>query len=260
MSLPLEGQVAIVTGGAGLIGRAICQRLAAEGAKVVVNGRKVEKINDFVAELTAAGYTALGAPANVTDEDQVRGMMKLVLDTYGRIDIMVNNAGGGGGARGHVEDIPLDRWLYVLGSNLTSTFLCSKHTIPTMRAQGYGRFINISSAGAFGVMGGAGYASAKAGLEVLTKTVALENADAGITANVVVPHLTESPRTVGQQPPANLAFPVPIKRYGKPEEIAGAVYFFCSPDSAYITGEILRVTGGLQWFGPTYDAAENPRV
>jgi 3-oxoacyl-[acyl-carrier protein] reductase len=252
----LAGQVALVTGGAGLIGSAISRRLAKEGATVVINGRDRDKAARLAEELRAAGASAEVAIANVRDEDEVRRLVAGILGRRGRLDILVNNAGGvsvaGAGQPAYVADTRLEDWRHVLDLNLTAAFLCTRAALPAMAERGYGRIVCISSAGQFGVMGLAHYAAAKAGLIGFTKTVALEYGRQGITANVVAPHLTES----GRPRPAmaeTLLAQVPVPRYGRPEEIAGAVAFLVGPDGGYVSGQVLNVMGGLDWLGPTID-------
>jgi 3-oxoacyl-[acyl-carrier protein] reductase len=252
----LDGQVALVTGGAGLIGSAISRRLAREGAIVVINGRDREKAERLAADLIAAGSRAEAAVANVRDEDEVAALIDGIVARHGRIDILVNNAGGvgvaGAGQPAYVAETRLEDWRHVLDLNLTAAFLCTRAALPTMVQRRYGRIICISSAGQFGVMGLAHYAAAKAGLVGFTKTVALEYGRFGITANVVAPHLTES----GRPRPAmaeTLLAQVPIPRYGRPDEIAGAVAYLVGQDAGYVTGQVLNVMGGLDWLGPTID-------
>jgi 3-oxoacyl-[acyl-carrier protein] reductase len=260
MDQRLTGQVAIVTGGAGLIGSAISRRLAAEGASVVINGRDEEKAKRLAGTLRDEGLEVAVRIANVRDEGEVAALVAFTLDRYGRLDIVVNNAGGvgtaGAGSANYAAELSPADWQHVLDLNLTAAFLVTRAALPPMIAQEYGRFVNISSAGHFGVIGLANYAAAKAGLVGFTRTVALEYARHGITANVVAPHLTDSGRPrQGRMSEVSLS-QVPIKRYGRPEEIAGTVAFFVGPDAGYITGETLHVTGGLQWLGPTLDMPE----
>jgi 3-oxoacyl-[acyl-carrier protein] reductase len=256
----LSGQVALVTGGAGLIGAAISRRLASHGATVLINGRDAAKAQALADELTGQGATASIYVADIKEESQVEPMIAAAIERYGRLDILVNNAGGGFSSL--VKDMSYDGWRHVLDLNLTGTFLCTKHALPHMQQQGYGRVVAISSAGYYGVIGQAGYAAAKAGIHAFIKTVALEHAGDGVTANVVAPHLVDSPRwqTRPQELKDLLLTPVPIKRFGTPEEIAGAVAFFCGPDSGYITGEILHVMGGMEWMGPGIDVSKGLQV
>ncbi|MCS6800533.1 MAG: SDR family oxidoreductase [Chloroflexota bacterium] len=256
MTGSLQGQVALVTGGAGLIGAAISRRLAREGAAVVINGRDRAKAAQLAAALAAAGGHAEVAIADVRDEAAVSDMVSGILARHGRLDILVNNAGGvrvaGAGRPAYVADTRLQDWQQVLDLNLTAAFLCTRAVLPAMVERRYGRIVSISSAGQFGVMGLAHYAAAKAGLIGLTKTVALEYGRLGITANIVAPHLTESGRPRSAMAETLLA-QQPIPRYGRPEEIAGAVAYLVGPDAAYITGHVMNVMGGLEWLGPTID-------
>ncbi len=255
MTQRLTGQVAIVTGGAGLIGSAISRRLAEEGAAVVINGRDEAKAKALSEELNGEGHRTEVLIASVRDEAEVAEMIQNTVDRHRRLDIVVNNAGGGYGS--YTKDLPLEKWNDVIELNMTGTFLCTRAALPHMIERGYGRFVNISSAGYFGAIGLAGFAAAKAGMNAFTKSVALENAQYGVTANVVAPHLVESEGwlTRPREWKEKLLAQVPIKRFGTPKEIAGVVAFFLSEDAAYISGEVLHVMGGMEWLGPTIDIA-----
>ncbi|MFN8534272.1 MAG: SDR family oxidoreductase [Dehalococcoidia bacterium] len=256
MAGSLTGRVALVTGGAGLIGSAISRRLAADGAQVVINGRDAAKAEALAVALRQSGGQASVHVANVRDEAEVGAMVEATITRFGSLDILINNAGGvgvaGAGFPAYLADTKLDDWNQVVGLNLTASFLCTRASLPAMVHRGFGRVVNISSAGQYGVIGLAHYAAAKAGLIGLTKTVALEYAAHGITANIVSPHLTESGRPRAPMAETLLA-QVPIKRYGQPDEIAGAVAYLVGPDAGYVTGQVLNVMGGLDWLGPTID-------
>ncbi|MCS7002120.1 MAG: SDR family NAD(P)-dependent oxidoreductase, partial [Dehalococcoidia bacterium] len=168
MDQPLFGQVALVTGGAGLIGSAISRRLASLGATVVINGRDEAKAERLATELRAAGHTVVVHCANIREEAAVAAMVERVVGEHGRIDIVVNNAGGvsvaGASGAARVTELSLADWQAVLDLNLTGAFLVTRATLPLMQRRGYGRYVNISSAGYFGVMGLSNYAAAKRGL------------------------------------------------------------------------------------------------
>ena len=261
----LKGQVAIVTGGAGLIGSAISRRFAAEGATAVINGRDQAKADALAEELVQQGYKAYVHIANIRDEAEVTRMVEWTVSDFGRVDILINNAGGvgntGGGKAAYIRDMTLENWTSVLDLNLTAAFLCSRAVFPHMAARTYGRVIGISSAGYFGIIGLANYAAAKSGLIAFSKSLALEGAPFGITSNVVAPHLVDSAR--GAERPADitatLLAQVPIKRFGTPAEIAASVLHLASLEAGYITGEVPHVKGGMEWLGPDIDMAAGLR-
>jgi NAD(P)-dependent dehydrogenase (short-subunit alcohol dehydrogenase family) len=257
MAAPLAGKVALVTGGAGLIGSAISRRLAQEGATVFINGRDAARAERLAAEVRHQGRAAWALPADVRDEAQVAALIRALLKQSGRLDILVTAAGGvsvaGASGPAYAADTRLDDWHRILELNLTATFLAIRAALPALIRSGAGRIVTISSAGQFGVIGLAPYAAAKSALLGLTRTVALEYAREGLTANVVVPHLTESGRPRPPETEATLLAQVPLRRYGRPEEIAGVVAFLVGPDGGYLTGQVLHVTGGLDWLGPGLD-------
>ncbi len=237
----LVGKVAIVTGAGQGMGKAIATSLASEGINVVI-----ADINGKVAEETAQSLNGLGIKVDVTKESEVEAMVATTLEKYGRVDILVNNAGILRPTR--IGDITKQEWDLVLDVNLNGTFLCTKAVLNSMKKNGYGRIINMSSSAGRSVstLGGAHYTAAKAAVLGFTRAIAKEMASFGITSNSVCPGLidTEMVRsdcTVEQIKKYEDSFP--IHRLGTPEEVAALVLFLIS-DATYITGAALDINGG----------------
>jgi len=254
----LVNQVAIVTGASRGIGRAIAETLADEGAAAVLVARNGELLETVAQGISSRGGEALPVIADVTSTADVQRMVGNVLAKYGRIDVLVNNAGVAGSSKLAV-DIDDETWQRVLDGNLKSAFICSRAVLPTMLAAGYGRIVNLSSrVGLAGYVlgsepGGSAqvdYAVAKAGVVTLTKSLAREVAPKGITVNAVAPGpiVTDMLAAVGEKEVARRATLIPVGRLGQPRDIAEAVLFLALPHSSFITGEILNVNGGT-WMG-----------
>ncbi|MBD2035618.1 3-oxoacyl-[acyl-carrier-protein] reductase [Phormidium sp. FACHB-592] len=241
----LQGKVAIVTGASRGIGRATALALAAEGATVVVNyASSREAADQVVAEVEALGSSAIALPADVSKADQVDGLINAVMEKWGQVDVLVNNAG-------ITRDTLLLRmkpedWQAVIDLNLTGVFLCTRAVSKIMLKQRSGRIVNITSvAGQMGNPGQANYSAAKAGVIGFTKTVAKELATRGITVNAVAPGFITTDMTADVKADAILQF-IPLGRYGKPEEVAGLIRFLAAdPAAAYITGQVMNVDGGM---------------
>ncbi|MDG2616494.1 3-oxoacyl-[acyl-carrier-protein] reductase [Thermoleptolyngbya sichuanensis XZ-Cy5] len=241
----LAGQVAIVTGASRGIGRAIALALAAEGAKVAVNYASSSGAADaVVAEIAGAGSEAIALQADVSKADQVDALFNAVMEKWGRVDVLVNNAG-------ITRDTLLLRmkpedWQAVIDLNLTGVFLCTRAASKIMLKQKSGRIINISSVvGLMGNPGQANYSAAKAGVIGFTKSVAKELAPRGITVNAIAPGFIATDMTHGLNSEDILKF-IPLGRYGQAEEVAGATRFLAAdPAAAYITGQVLNVDGGM---------------
>jgi 3-oxoacyl-[acyl-carrier protein] reductase len=241
----LQDKVAVVTGASRGIGKAIALALAAEGAAVAVNYASSSSAADaVVAEIQDMGAQAIALQADVSQPEQVEQFIAAVMEKWGRIDVLVNNAG-------ITRDtlllrMGLEDWQAVINLNLTGVFLCTKAVSKIMLKQRSGRIVNIASvAGQMGNPGQANYSAAKAGVIGFTKTIAKELAARGITANAVAPGFIETDMTEGLKADEILKF-IPLSRYGKPEEIAGMVRFLAAdPAAAYITGQTFNVDGGM---------------
>jgi 3-oxoacyl-[acyl-carrier protein] reductase len=248
--LPLDGQVAIVTGASRGIGRAIALALHEAGAKVVVNYQHNRTGADEVAGLiNGRGGAAIAHGADVVVPAEVGAMVDATLDCWGRLDILVNNAGVTRDAPfGRMRD---DQWHDVIEIDLTSAFVCIQAVLPVLVERGYGRIVNVASlAGLTGNVGQVNYAAAKAGLIALTKNVAREVAGQGITCNAVAPGYIETDMLdpVSERQLQWALRAIPLRRLGSPEEVASAVRFLTLPEASYITGHTLVVDGG--WVMP----------
>lgn len=243
----LNGKVAVVTGAGKGIGRAIALQFAELGAKVVVNYRSsIAQVEELLLTIKNAGGEAIAVQADVSKEDEAKSLMDAAIKNFGRVDILVNNAG-------ITKDTLLLRMSEedfdsVIDINLKGTFFCLKQAAGIMLKQKSGKIINISSVvGVTGNMGQANYASSKAGVIGLTKSAARELASRGITVNAVAPGFIETDMTDSlpdKIKEASIAT-IPLKRFGKAEEVAGAVSFLASDAANYITGQVLLVDGGM---------------
>jgi 3-oxoacyl-[acyl-carrier protein] reductase len=244
--MSLSGHVAFVTGASQGIGRACAIRLAKEGATVAVAARNQEKLNELVHEITASGGQAAAFPLDVADEEQIKSSIKGAIGQFGKIDILLNNAGI---TRDQlVMRMKRADWDAVLQTNLSSAYLCIQQVISSMLKQRWGRIINVTSV--FGQMGQAGqanYAASKAGLIGLTMAIAREVGSRNITCNAVAPGFIETAMTenLGDEFKQNAAKQIPLGRVGTTDDIAGAVAFLASDDASYITGHVLSVNGGM---------------
>jgi 3-oxoacyl-[acyl-carrier protein] reductase len=243
----MEGRIAIVTGGARGIGRAISQQLAQRGANVVIADRLIDQAEQTAQELSeATGQRTFPVPLDVSDHESARSMAEKVLAEFGRIDILVNNAGI---TRDNlIMRMDESDWDAVININLKGAYNCVKAVLRPMMKQRYGRIVNISSvSGLAGQAGQANYSASKAGLIGFTKAVAREVASRQITVNAVAPGFI--PTALTSDLPAELKDSmmklIPAGRWGNPEEIAFAVAFLSSDEAAYITGQVLSVDGGM---------------
>jgi 3-oxoacyl-[acyl-carrier protein] reductase len=241
----LRDRVAIVTGASRGIGRAVALRFGASGATVVAASRG-DHSDAVAAEIREAGGTALPLSVDVTDADQVAAMVRAALDEYGRIDVLVNNAG-------IVRDqlamrmSPSD-WDTVIATNLTAVFTCSRAVLRQMLKQRGGRIISVGSVvGQRGNAGQANYAATKAGMVGFSKALAREVASRGITVNVVAPGMIDTDMTadLGESARVAMVTQIPLGRLGAPDDVAGAIGFLASDEAAYITGHVLSVNGGM---------------
>jgi 3-oxoacyl-[acyl-carrier protein] reductase len=242
----LKDHVAIVTGGARGIGKAISQSLAQDGAHLVISDVNLGEAKETADLLASSGRRCLAVEANVTDGKAVAAMVDQTVREFGRIDILINNAGitrDGLLLRMKEED-----WDLVLNVNLKGAFHCTKSVLPLMSKQRSGRIVNIASI--VGVMGNAGqanYAASKAALIGFTKSVAREYASRGITANAVAPGFIDTAMTqnLSAEVREGLMNQIPLGRLGTPQDIAHAVRFLVSEEAGYITGHVLHVNGGM---------------
>jgi 3-oxoacyl-[acyl-carrier protein] reductase len=247
MSELLKGQIALVTGGSRGIGAAIAALFAAEGASVAVNFCTDQDSASHVVEtITAAGGTATAHQANIADEGEVRRMIEDVLQRYGKIDSLICNAGI---VRDNLAaSMPVDDYDHVLRVNLRGPFLVIREVLPSMIRARSGSIVNLSSVRAdSGGRGQCNYAVAKAGLQALTRSLALELAPRNIRVNAIAPGLieTDMTRAIREMASEELIREIPMRRYGQPIDVAHAAAFLCSSRAAYITGTVLSVAGGL---------------
>jgi 3-oxoacyl-[acyl-carrier protein] reductase len=241
----LPDRVAIVTGAGQGIGRAIAVELARAGAHVVASGRRLEPVEAVAAAARAFGRRALAISCDVRDAAQVDRVVAETVGEFGRVDLLVNNAGYR--IRAPLDQLPREEWDAMVGTNLTGVFLCCQAVGRVMIPRRAGKIINITSvAGRTGSRGMAAYAAAKAGVTTLTQSLGAEWAKYGITVNAVAPTETEGVLEVWKTPAmiAQAAREVPLQRLGRPEEVAWAVIFLASDRANFITGETLYVSGG----------------
>ncbi len=242
----MQGQTALITGAGRGIGKAIAEALAKQGANIVVADVNLEIARPAAADLEQYGVKSLAVKADVSQASDVAAMFEQAAASFGRVEIVVNNAGIT--RDGLLMRMKEEDWDAVLDINLKGTFLCMKEAVRLMSKQRYGRIVNIASVVAFiGNPGQANYSASKAGIIGLTKTAAKEYASRNVTVNAVAPGfittaMTDAlPETVRQE----MLKAIPMNRFGTIEDVAHAVAFLASPESAYVTGQVIHVNGGM---------------
>ncbi|MBU3075567.1 3-oxoacyl-[acyl-carrier-protein] reductase [Clostridium estertheticum] len=245
--LMLKGKTAVVTGASRGIGRAIALKLAKHGANVVVNYRNsVDAVQEVVKEIEDLGVKVLAIQADISSYDDVENMIKKSVEEFGSIDILVNNAGiTKDGLLMRMKEADFDS---VIDINLKGAFNCTRHVAAIMLKQRSGRIINISSVS--GITGNAGqvnYSAAKAGIIGMTKSVAREFGGRGVTCNAVAPGYIQTDMTedLSAKVKDTIMGTIPLKRLGRPEDVANVVAFLATDEAAYITGQVINVDGGM---------------
>lgn len=249
----LDGRVALVPGGGGAIGSALAVALAGAGARIAVAGRTQESLDATAARVSDAGSECLPIKANVTVRDEADAMVARTLDRFGRLDVIVNAVGGGAGkVLFDAQDYPDEAWDWIFDLNVRSTLLPTQAAVRAMIAGGRGgRVLNISSVrGMLGINAGySAYVAAKGAINSLTRQWATEWARHAITVNAISPTFVDTPQVamlLGD--PAfrkSLVDRIPLRRVGGADDLVGAALFFCSDASAFVTGQILTIDGGL---------------
>ena len=242
----LKDKVALLTGASQGIGRDTAHALAEAGAKVAVAARNEEKLAELVQEISAKGGEAFAVKMDVADLDQIKSGFKSILEKFGKIDILVNNAAIT--RDGLAMRMKPDDWDAVLRTNLTGAHLCIQQVLPPMMKARAGRIINISSVVAeSGNAGQANYVASKAGLIGLTRAIAIEVASRNITVNAIAPGFIATPMTdpLSQELKDKMKSMIPLGRFGADRDVAAAIVFLASDEAGYITGQVLDVNGGL---------------
>jgi NAD(P)-dependent dehydrogenase (short-subunit alcohol dehydrogenase family) len=251
----LANKVAIITGSGRGIGREMARLFAAEGAKVAVADVHEENARRTVAEITGAGGEACPIDVDITDAAQIESMTRLIVEKWGRLDILVNNAGIG--LNKSFLETTLAEWQRVLAVNLTGTFLCAQAAAREMVRQGAGRIVNVASiSGQRGGQGRAAYGSAKAGVILLTKVMAVELAPHDVTVNAIAPGPVDTDQSRQSHTPATRRAyhdRIPLGRYGEHREIAAAALFLASGEASFVNGAVLNVDGGFGAAGLMFD-------
>ncbi|MCB0061228.1 MAG: glucose 1-dehydrogenase [Caldilineaceae bacterium] len=244
----LQNRVAMITGGGSGIGEAIARKFAAEGAKVVVADRNMERAAAVGEAIEAIGGVALAVPVEVTDAHAIGQMVEQAYEAYGAIDILVNNAAISQGD--DIRTIDEEVWDYNVDVVLKGAFLCSKAVVPIMIEQRRGAIVNIASVNGLTGLGEEPYSAAKAGVINLTQNMAIKYGQYNVRANVICPGTIQTPiwqQRLAEDPQIfeKLAKWYPLGRVGQPEDIAKAALYLASDDAAWVTGTVLNVDGGL---------------
>jgi len=243
----LSGKTAVITGGSKGLGKAMAQSLGRAGAKLALVARNATELSATAKELSASGIAAEPFPADVTKEADVRRIEQAVVQRFGKVQILINNAGIN--IRKSVTEFTLDEWRQVVDTSLTAAFLCSRSFVPHMKGQGYGRILNMTSIMSHvAIAGRTAYAAAKTGLLGFTRALALELTSEKITVNGISPgpFATELNRPILDNPELNAQFisKIPIGRWGEVKEVGEVALFLCSEEAGFITGTDLLIDGG----------------
>jgi len=242
----LDGRTALVTGASQGIGEAIARRLAAQGARVILASRNEGRLAALASEIEAGGGRALAHRLDLASAEELPERLKALPDDWAEVGILVNNAGVT--ADGLLARMSLEQWQRVIDTNLTGTFMVTRELSRGMMRRRHGRIVSISSVvGLMGNAGQANYAAAKAGLIGFTKSVARELASRNVTANVVAPGFVETAMTgaLAETTRARMLADIPSGRFGLADEMAAAVVYLASDEAAYVTGQVINVSGGL---------------
>jgi NAD(P)-dependent dehydrogenase (short-subunit alcohol dehydrogenase family) len=247
VSAKLAGRTAVVTGASKGLGKAIAIALAGEGARVALVARGRELLTGVAAEIAAAGGSAIPFPADITDEDQVRGIERAIVAEFGKVHILVNNAGIN--IRKPVPEFTLEEWRRVMDTNVTAAFLMCRSFIPHMTGTGYGRIVNMASTMAHvSLPHRAAYSASKSALLGMTRAMALDLAGEGITCNTISPgpFATEMNKSLIESGEAStlLVASTPVGRWGRVEEVGQLAVHLCSNDAGFITGADILIDGG----------------
>lgn len=241
----LSNKTVLLTGAAQGIGAVTARHFVKEGARVLLVDRAQDALESFAKELNQAGEVAVPFVADITDKESMGQAVQAMMDQWGQIDVLINNAGITRDAL--TAKMTPEQWEQVIAVNLTGPMVCTQAVFPQMKAQGKGVILNASSVSALGNIGQANYAASKSGLIAMTKTWALEFARYNIRVNAVAPGFTRTPmlETIPEEVKAKIVAKVPLRRLAEPEEIAATYGFLASDAASFITGQVLYVDGGL---------------
>ena len=251
----LQNKVSIITGSGSGIGREMASVFAAEGAQVVIADIDGESARRGAQEIAAEGFETLAIETDITRPEQVEGMIQRTLDRFGRLDVLVNNAGTG--LNKPFLETTLEEWNRLIRVNLTGTFLCGQAAARVMVEQGRGRIVNVASiSGQRGAQGRAAYGAAKAGVAQLTRVMAVELGPRGVYVNAISPGPVDTPQSRGTHTQATRQAyldRLPIGRYGQRKEVAAAALFLASDEAGFVMGHVLNVDGGFKGAGLRFD-------